>query len=261
MVASAGDPYGTPPPPTNYGDLPPANPYGTPPPAYSPYAQQQVPYNAPYGTPPPYPAPGTYQQPPQQFVPIQQPPQKKGLSGCAIALIVVLILLVVGVGSAIGVGYYAFHKVSSAVATASSDYQSAVPTFASDLTGTPGDTGTVPTSGQIDPTAATMITSYQTATGIDENYGPVGKTTTFTTADKMYVTFKMAGQAGYILSKWYLNSQPLASSILTIEDGDDVGYVDYTSPNAGQVIVGLYWCTQSDCSDAALAQVAQMIVE
>ena len=70
-------------PPPGYG--PPQGGYGAPPPGYGP---------PPGGYGPP---PGGFGQPPGGFAP--PPPQKKGMSGAAIALIILGVLVVLGGGS------------------------------------------------------------------------------------------------------------------------------------------------------------------
>lgn len=241
------------PPPTNYGENAPPPPSSF---AANPYtAPQPAPYDPNYAQPAPYPMAGTY--PPQQFVP---PPQKKKANGCVIALIIVLVVVVLGVGGVIAAGAFVLNKANNAVATTTSDFKTAVPTISSELTPTAG-TGSAPSSSQIDATAATMITSHQTTSGIDSDYLPVDSQSTFDTGDKVYVTFKTAGHDGYIISKWYLDGdEVLESSVVQDDDGNTNGYFSGTFEDSGSAVIGLYWCTKSDCSDAALAQVASVTI-
>lgn len=243
-------PY-APPPPTNYGEsapppppVAPVNPYAAPPqPSYNPMYTAQSQY-----------APGTY---PPQFV---QPQPAKKNNGCVIALIIVLVILVLLVGGGVAAGVYIFHGASNAVATTTANYQTAVPTFSSDLTPTEG-TGSAPTTSQIDASAAQMITGYQAASALTSDNGPANSQTTFNAGDKIYVTFKTSGQAGYAEAKWYLDGEyGFSSDPLQLTSDNDGGYFAGYFNYSGTAVIGLYWCTQSDCSDAALAQVVTVTV-
>jgi hypothetical protein len=252
LPGEPANPY-APPPPTNYGgNVPPPPPPGS-------YAPQPTPYDpsSPYGTPgsqfpygaqqsAPYGAPGTY-LPPQQFVP--QPPQKKSNS-YIIALVVGLVVVVI-IGGIIAAVVSASHNGSNTAASAS---PTAVAT-------TPASTGGVPNASQVDSTAASMIINHQVSSGVDSNNQPIDSQTTFNTGATIYVTFETAGQDGYILAKWYIGSQhAFDSDLLHDTSGNTIGYVSGYFNISGSAVIGLYWCTQSDCSDAALAQVATATV-
>jgi hypothetical protein len=250
-------------PPTNYGENTPP-----PPPSVNPYDNT---YNTPqydpsglYGVSPSLPtygAPGTYGTPPQ-FALAPQQPQKKSNSW-VIALVVVLVVVVLGVGGVFAAGAIIAHNAISSV---SSDLQTAVPTIDASLTPTATtgttDTGNAPDASQIDPTAASMILTYQTSSGVNTStFQAVDSKTTFNVGDKIYVVFTTAGQDGYILAKWYLNGQHgFDSNILQDSGGDTAGYVAGYFNLSGDAVIGLYWCTLADCSDAALAQVVSVTV-
>lgn len=254
------NPYGT--PPTNYGDSapppPPMNPYSTPP---------ATPYNVPPQGPsyPPsqgqYNAPGTF-VPPQQFVP-QQP---KKNNGCVIAVIIVLVLVLL-IGGGIATAFAIFvNRAGNVIATAGTNLQTAIPTINSELTPeatTPAttNTGNAPTADQIDAAAAQQILSTQLASGVNDDLEPLDNKTSFAPGDKIYLTFTTAGHNGYILAKWYLDGQHgFDNDILQDSDGNTVGYVAGYFNLKGNVVIGLYWCSKVDCSDAALAKVANATV-
>lgn len=243
-------------PPTNYGEVAPPPPPGsyTPP---QPYAAPPQPYSVPPQTPYGAPQAGQYGAPPPMYA--QQPP--KSNRGCVTALIIVLVLVVLVVGGVVAATAYVFNKASHAVATVSSSVQTAVPTINASLSATPNtNTGSAPTASQIDPNAATRIFGTQTSSGVND-VSPVDTQTTFHTGDKIYVTFKTTGAKGYILAKWYLDGEyAFANDVLSNQDGERAGYVAGYFNLSGTAVIGLYWCTQSDCSDAALAQVVTATV-
>ncbi|HLI68698.1 MAG TPA: zinc ribbon domain-containing protein [Ktedonobacteraceae bacterium] len=272
----------TPPPPpsspygvsTSYGENPPPPPqsYDPTPPPYGAYnAPQQAPYGAsspqaPYGAPPPTP----YGAPPPQYV---QPQQPKKSNGCVIAVVIVLVVFVLIIGSVVALVAYGINKGSQAVATASTNFQSTITsanqtatvaesTITSQLTPATGTGSGVPDPSQIDPTAHANITGAQTSAGMDSNYKPTHPTTNFATGSEVDITFTLAGNAGYATAKIYADGQLVAQpdTPLTINSGDTTGYFSYTPDTPGQYVAGLYWCTQSDCSDAALAQIVDFTV-
>ncbi len=263
-------PYGV---PTSYGEAPPpppANLYGMPP--QTPYG---APQQAPYGAPPPQQTPyGAPQQapygapPPQQYVQVQPPPKKN--NGCIIAVVIVLVVIVLIVGGVVAAGAFLFNKGAQAVATVGTGIDatatsieatanSAEATANSGLTPT---TGGIPDPSQIDPTAQANITGSKTSNGMDSNFQPTHPTITFSTGQEVDITFTLAGNAGYATAKIYRNGQFVAQpdTPLTVTSGDSNGAFTYTASDAGAYVAGLYWCTQSDCSDAALAQVVAFTV-
>ena len=254
-------PYGAPSqqpiPPTSYGSQPydpsqqnpygsaPANPYGAP---ANPYgsAMPQDPYSAPamqpQGYPGGFPAPG-------------QPPKRKSRVGLIIGIIVgVLVLICAVLGFVI---YSAVNKVGSTVNTTLTATAATV-TAASQTTPTSTQPSSAAPSGSpVVPAAAAILNSLKMASAIDNNYNPTTLSTTFTTNQKVYVTYSIntGGQTGYALSKWYLNGKlDSMSTPLKIQANFDHGFFRNTGfAAAGNGAVELYWCTQSDCSDAQLA--------
>lgn len=251
-IPSAYPPY----PPTNYGEAappPPPGSYAPPPQSYSapaqPYGVPQTPYGAPQA--------GQYGAPP-----VYAQPQPKSNRGCVTALVIVLVLVVLVVGGVIAGTYYVFNRASNAVSTVSSGIQTAVPTINASQTETPGttNTGNAPNASQIDANAARMIFKVQTSSGVND-VSPVDSKASFHTGDKIYVTFRTTGAKGYILAKWYLDGQhAFDNDVLPNQGGEQAGYVAGYFNLGGTAVIGLYWCTQSDCSDAALAQVATVSV-
>ncbi len=245
--ASSSSPYGTPPP---------ANPYGAPP-------------SSPYGAPPAYNpgVPGAFGQPPYT------PPKKKGPNGCVIAIVIVLALVVlIGGGLAVLVGVV-FNKAKGVVSNLDATSTAIMATANADLTPSGGD-GTTPTTGttasglpsasQINPSAAANLKNAQTSSSVDSNYEPTHVTSVFTSSDTIYITYKLSGKAGYVIEKTYDN---LTKDIVVqsqsphkIDSGDTNGYISFTSVDAGSYTTGLFWCNQSDCSDAALAGVVTFSV-
>jgi len=234
-------------PPTVYGA-----PYSTP---------QQYSYEAPpppppanvYGAPPPPNAYGTpYAQTPGSYVPPGQPPtpptRRKGPGVGLIIGIIVLVLLVVGGG-----------LLAIRAASSGSNTNTVTPTATGASSTTPAATRTsgttTPSGAQIDPAAAAVITKAQSSSAIDSNDFPTHVTSNFTVKQNIYVTFNLAtnGQSGYTEAKLYSDTTFLGNKILTIQSNFDHGYFTASFNQAATGTVELYWCTQSDCSDAKLA--------
>jgi zinc ribbon protein len=250
----ASSSYDAPPiaPPSSQPAVPPTA-YGAPP--YS--APQQYSYEAPppppppsaYGAPPPYGAP--YAPPPGSFVPPgQQPARRKGPNvGLIIGIVVILLLAVTG-------GVFALRA-----ATGGSQTNTTTPTATTAPTSTPTPAvtpttqGTSPSGSQIDSTAAAIVTKAQTTSAIDSNYFPTHLTSDFTVGQNIYVTFNLAlnGQSGYVEAKLYSNTSYVGNKILAAQSNFDHGYFTVSLNQAATGYVELYWCVQSDCSDARLA--------
>lgn len=247
-------PY-TPYPTTDYGASappPPASSY----PAYgapaNPYEVPQNQYSAP-ATSYPMPQAGQYGAPP---VYAQAPQQPKSNRGCVIAAVIVITLFVLIVGGIATAGYIAYNAAHNAVTSITSQFGT---TTAQPTTGTTNTN--VPDPSQIDSNAASMIISAQSSSGIDSNFLPTDSQSSFNVGDTVYVTFKTAGNTGYIMSKWFQNGQDVAdSSPIADTSGQTAGYFNHAFSASGSAVVGLYWCTQADCSDAALAQVVNVNV-
>jgi hypothetical protein len=232
-----GAPYSTPqqysyeapppPPPANvYGATPPSNPYGAP-----------------------------YASPPGSFVPPGQPPTpRKGPRVGLIIGIVVFLLLIISVGFLAIIAARSGSRTNTPTATtapSSSPTTSTTPTTA--VTPTAG--GTSPSGSQIDPTAASIVTKAQTASAVDSNYYPTQLTSNFNVGQAVYVTFNLTlnGQSGYVEVKFYADSTDARNKILMVQSAYDHGYFTLTYNQATTGTAELYWCKQSDCSDAKLA--------
>ncbi len=247
-------PYGVPSqqpiPPTSYGSQPydpsqqnpygsaPANPYGAP---TNPYgsAMPQDPYSAPamqpQGYPGGFPAPG-------------QPPKRKSRVGMIIGIIVgILVLICAVLGFVI---YSAANSVSSTV-------NAALTATAATVTAAARTTPAAPSGSPVVPSAAAILSNLKMASAIDNNLNPTTFSITFTTNQKVYVTYSIntAGKTGYALSKWYLNGTlDTTSTPLQVQANYDHGFFRNTGfATAGNGAVELYWCTKADCSDAQLA--------
>jgi hypothetical protein len=233
-----GAPYSTPqqysneaPPPP-----PPANVYGAPPPPNS--------YGTPYAQPP------GYGQVPGSYVPPGQPPtpptRRKGPGIGLIIGIIVLVLVIIGSG-----------LLAIRAASGGSTTNNATPTATTAPTpaATPTSGTTIPSGAQIDPAAAAIITKAQTSSAIDNNDFPTHVTSNFAVGQRVYVTFNLTtnGQSGFAEAKWYSGTTFEGNKILTVQSNFDHGFFAAVFNQAGTSTSELYWCTQSDCSDAKLA--------
>lgn len=202
--------------------------YGTPPP--NAFNAQSA-----YGTPPPppnmYGAP--YAPPPGAFVPQAQPPRKKGPNvGLIIGIVVLLIVVVVG-------GVLALKGLNHTGGQ------------------TPG-----PSGSPVDGGASAIITNVQTTSSIDSNYLPTNVTNQFKVGNTVYVTYHLnLTQSGFVEAKVYLDGVFGTKTSLGVTVGKyDHGYFNITYQKAGTGAFELYWCLQSDCSDAKLGAVATFTV-
>jgi hypothetical protein len=219
-------------PPTGYG----APAYGTPPmPGSNPYEP------TPLAPPPPYQVPPQYGTPPMQqggYVPPPQvgpngygtpPPKRRSRVGLIVGIVILVVVLAcVGVSALVYLGA----KQGSNSATA---------------------------------TAAEFITNIQTASAIDQTSAtPTQLATAFTTQQTIYATvdLNLNGQTGYAEAKWYGGNSLLhTSKILTLNDPTFAhAFFGFAYDIATQGKVEIYWCTQADCSDAALAGSANFTV-
>jgi hypothetical protein len=222
--------YEAPPPP------PPANVYGAPP--------QSNTYGAPYA-----PSAGSYIPPGQPPTP---PTRRKGPGVGLIIGIIVLVLLIVG-GGLLAIRAASNGSNTNTVPPTATAAPSTATTPTPVVTPTTG--ATTPSGAQIDPAAAAIITKAQTSSAIDSNDFPTRVTSNFTVGQNVYVTFNLAtnGQSGFTEAKLYSNTTFIGNKILTIQSNFDHGYFTASLNQASTGTVELYWCTQSDCSDAKLA--------
>jgi len=196
----------------------------------------------PQGYPGGFPAPG-------------QPPKRKSRVGLIIGIIVgVLVLICAVLGFVI---YSAVNKVGSTVNTTLTATAATVTAASQTTPASTQPSSAAPSGSPVVPAAAAILNSLKMASAIDNNYNPTTLSTTFTTNQKVYVTYSIntGGQTGYALSKWYLNGKlDSMSTPLKIQANFDHGFFRNTGfAAAGNGAVELYWCTQSDCSDAQLA--------
>ena len=104
-------------------------------------------------------------------------------------------------------------------------------------------------------------TRAETTSAIDSNYLPTHPTSTFTSGTTIYVTFKLAGRTGYLQAKWYYNGQlAYTNQILAAKPSNDHGYFGVSVSGTGDGEVAIYWCSKSNCSDAALGALATFTV-
>ena len=275
----SGDQYNptiaAPSPYTPQAGVPPVPPtaYGAPPPApggYDPYSNAGAgtypqppsdPYSAPqqqnlYAPPPAPPAYGGFQPPPST------PPRRGNRTLLIVGIVVLILLLACITGSILvvrGIGSAANNVLATAtaaVATASTSDQTTpttAPTSASSPTAQ--SQGPSPSGSPIATSAAAIIISPQMASQVNGTT-PTQFATTFTVQQKVYATFKLAGQDGYLNAYWYLDGAHFfTNTILHATASDDQGFFAAHYPAAGQGAVELYWCTQANCSDRQLAQV------
>lgn len=182
-----------------------------------------APFN-PYGAP--------YAPTPGSFIPPGQPPRRQGPKvGLIIGIVAIVLLLVAG-------------GIIAIFATRNNP-------------NSPTAAGVSPSGSPVDPTSATIITNPQTASAVDSNALPTNVTSNFSVRQTVYVTFNLHtnGQAGYAQVKLYGDTTYIGNKILKVQSGYDHGYFSVVLNKAATGTVELYWCTQSDCSDAKLATI------
>jgi len=128
-------------------------------------------------------------------------------------------------------------------------------TAAQSTSSTSTTSGVSPSGSPVDTTAAAIITNPQTASAVDSNYLPTKVTSNFSIGQTVYVTFHLNtnGQTGYAQAKLYSDTTYVGNKILTVQTGYDHGYFSVELNTTATGTVELYWCTQSNCSDAKLA--------
>lgn len=168
--------------------------------------------------------------------------------------IAVIIVLLIGVGVVVAIFATSNHK-NVASTSGSPTVTNSTPTSAPTNAPTTSS-DSAPSGNSIDATAASIITHPVMASAVDSNYRPTTTASTFQVNQKIYVTFdlNLNGSTGYVEARWYVNDQLYVTRQFAANNPDYInGYFwqEYETP--GQGTVELYWCTQSDCSDAALA--------
>jgi zinc-ribbon domain len=189
-------------------------------------------------TPPPPPPPNLYGAPyaptPGSFIPPGQPSRRQGPKvGLIIGIVAIVLLLVAGGIIAI---FATRNNPNSPTSTAA---------------------GVSPSGSPVDPTSATIISNAQTASAVDSNSLPTNATSNFSVRQTVYVTFHLNtnGQAGYVQAKLYSDTTYVGDKMLMVQSSYDHGYFSLELNTAATGIVELYWCAQSNCSDAKLATV------
>ncbi len=210
------------PPPDNYT-------YG------SPVPSPQTQYGAPPPPPPQYqyappPQPGGFGAPPQQ-------PKRRSRVGLIVGLVllVVALLCVGAIVAAVEIGKSAANNATATPTTP------------------PGQS---PSGNSIDSTAAANLSNLEMASAVDSNTAqPTTLSNTFTVGQTIYASFHISSSApsGFAESKWYVDGTLAKTSSPLAIIQDRYGYFSETYKVAAQGAVELYWCTQSNCSDEALA--------
>jgi hypothetical protein len=179
-------------------------------------------------------------------MPPGQPPRRQGPRvGLIIGIIALVVLLVAG-------GIIAIFATRN---NSQGNVSTPTATTAPSTSPTSTTSGVSPSGSQVDPTAAAIITNPQTASAVDSNYLPTTVTNNFSIRQTVYVTFHLNtnGQTGYAQAKLYSDTTYVGNKILTVQTGYDHGYFSVELNTAATGTVELYWCTQSNCSDAKLA--------
>ena len=266
-------------PPTTYGSSPnyyqPSDPYhnsgvqspeyappppATPVPQYPPVSQpqyqpvQQVPqYQQPVSQVPQY-QPPVYQVPPT--------PPRKNNTGIIIGAIAGVLIVAIIVGALI-----AFAKIPPKQANNNNNNNNTsqhTPTATQEA-----QTKTGPSGNKIDPNAAQIITNAQTASAIDETTTePTTLATTFKKDSLVYLTFRLSIPSDidptktpvYVQAKFYIDKDFGFKDDLKFDSDSGGGYFSAKYHRVSQGQAELYWCKQSDCSDAKLAQVVSFSV-
>ncbi len=215
-------------------------------------------------------------------VPPPPPPQHKKRSHKIFITAVIALLLAIG-ASVVGIVYAEQHSntpvpvdriVNTPVPTHQAIQVTPTPTYVQQVIHTtppptpttilststspvlaPTTQGVAPSGSPVDPTAAAIITHAQTASAIDSNYFPTNLTSDFAIGQTVYVTFHLTlnGQSGYAEAKLYSDTTYIGNKILMVQSAYDHGYFNAQLNQAATGTIELYWCMQTDCSDAKLA--------
>jgi hypothetical protein len=137
-------------------------------------------------------------------------------------------------------------------------------------------TAKAPSGNTIDSTASSIIKNIQMASAVDTTtLKPTTLATSFKKNSEIYATFQFdfntadvnQQNPGYVQAKYYRqNTRVFTGDPLKVDDnvaptGHGYGYFVaqyYTATSDGAV--ELYWCRQSSCSDAKLAQTTTFTV-
>ena len=266
--------YGAPPPPPS--NMPVSDPYAgsSTPPVYN-MPGQQTPYG--YNATPMPQASNSYQQytpipnynPAQPFPMPPTTPSRKNPTGLIIG-ITAAVLIVIIVGLFVILPKPVSKPTTPESTTNTQNSNTSTPNV--EITPTPvpnTNSSTGPSGNTIDPTAASIVIDPQTSTDVNtDTAAPINPGTTFKTSTDFYVTFKLNNNAfdfskntGYVSGKFYARSQlAFSANPITIDHITSGGYFKIYYNVATPGTAELYWCQQSDCSDAKLAQIVTFTV-
>jgi flagellar basal body-associated protein FliL len=205
---------------------------------------------------------GAYMPPPQPggYGYGVQPPKKRSRVGLIVGIVLLVVVL-----ACVGISALVYNGIKQGVSSVTATVTASVATVTA-IPNTPTGGQSTPPSGQsIDSTAAGIITNIQMASAVNQDTAvPTQLATTFTVQQTIYTTvdLKMNGQTGYTEAKWYADGAfVFTSKILAITDPTSAhAFFGATYKVATQGAVEVYFCTQSDCSDAKLADVANFTV-
>lgn len=196
-----------------------------------------------------------------------QPPKKRSRVGLIVGIVLLIVVL-----ACVGISALVYNGIKQGVSSVTATVTAAVATVTTVST-VPPTAAITPTGGQatspsglsIDPTAASFISNPQMASSVDQNtLEPTQLTTTFAAQQTIYATIQlhMNGQTGYAEPKWYVDGVlAKTGNVLNINDPTAAhAYFSITYKVAAQGAVEIYFCTQSDCSDAKLAGFANFTV-
>lgn len=111
--------------------------------------------------------------------------------------------------------------------------------------------------------AQQYIDGAQMAQGVDKtSMQPQQPTTSFKAGTNMYVVFQLhpPSQGGAVCSYWYLNGKQITTYPFKVRATSHASYTYAIYNNAGPAYVDLYWASDTNCSDKALAQHVEFTV-
>ncbi|GHO66381.1 hypothetical protein KSC_052730 [Ktedonobacter sp. SOSP1-52] len=196
------------------------------------------------------------------MAPVVAQPRKQ--SGCAIAAIIVLVVLLVLTCGISGI-YIAVQNNKTATmnqdATATADNVTAT-AYSVQLTPTPYSPYTEsesPSGATFSEAAQQVIPTAQLANEVDSQYRPVTLQSKFQSSQTIYLSYKWAqGSTGYVQTRWYVNGEmkDKAMSKYINQYADGYGYFSdsfSTYDITFQGTVEVFWCQDAGCTHGGLA--------